>query len=183
MIVNEQKPIEFINDCNCVVDYKELASAIIWYSDKPVARLRKIYMHGNYPAVSIYHEKIHVHRLLMMYWSRRKLKTKEHVHHKNGNRLNALKDNLEIVMDCEHLSQHHKGKKLSNKHREKISEANKKRKGSKQIKTVNIPLCELKEYLNKGYSISKISKIYKCDWSTVRARIYENPEILEVEDD
>lgn len=47
---------------------------------------------------------------------------------------------------------------------------------------MNIPLDELKEYLNKGYSINKISKIYKCDWSTVRARIYENPEILEVEE-
>ena len=182
MIVNNQKPIEFINDCNCLVDYKELEKAIIWYSNKPVARLRKIYMHGNYPAVSIYYEKIHVHRLLMMYWTKRKLKPKEHVHHKDNNRLNALKDNLEVIMGSKHLSQHHKGRKLSDKHREKISEANKRRKGLKQKKTVNIPLDELKEYLNKGYSINKISKIYKCDWSTVRARIYENPEILEVEE-
>lgn len=37
----------------------------------------------------------------------------------------------------------------------------------------------LKEFLSKGYSINKISKIYGCDWSTVKNRINENPELLE----
>ena len=41
----------------------------------------------------------------------------------------------------------------------------------------------LKEYLEKGYSINKISKIYGCDWSTVKNRMYENPELLEVENE
>lgn len=131
MIVNYQKPIEFINDCGCMVDYKELEKAIIWYSNKPVTRLKKIYMHGRYPAVSIYHEKMHVHRLLMMYWERRKLKTEEHVHHKDENRLNALKENLEILADSKHLSQHNKGRKFSKEHRRKIAEANRLRKGIK----------------------------------------------------
>lgn len=30
MIVKEQKEIEFINDCNCLVDYNELSKAIMW---------------------------------------------------------------------------------------------------------------------------------------------------------
>lgn len=41
MIVKHQKPIEFVNDCDCLVDYKELEKAIIWYSKKPVVRLKK----------------------------------------------------------------------------------------------------------------------------------------------
>ncbi len=181
MIVNEQKPLEFIDDCNCLVDYEELEKAILWYSDKPVARLRKIYLHGRYPAISIYHEKIHVHRLLMMYWKGRRLKTEEHVHHKDENRLNALRENLEIVIGSDHISYHNKYKKLTVEHRKRISEANKRRKGTKQKKTVNIPFGELKYLINKGYSINGISKLYKCDWSTVKARTFENPELLKEE--
>lgn len=37
----------------------------------------------------------------------------------------------------------------------------------------------LAEYIKMGYSINKIAKIYGCDWSTVKQRIYENPELLE----
>lgn len=33
--------------------------------------------------------------------------------------------------------------------------------------------------LEEGYSINKIAKIYNCDWSTVKARIYENPGLVE----
>lgn len=57
MIVKSQKRIEFINDCNCIVDYNELEKAIIWYQQKPTSRLRHIYLHGNYPAISINTEK------------------------------------------------------------------------------------------------------------------------------
>lgn len=31
MIVKFQKKIEFINDCNCIVDYEELEKAMLWY--------------------------------------------------------------------------------------------------------------------------------------------------------
>ena len=42
-----------------------------------------------------------------------------------------------------------------------------------------IPLEELKAFLNEGKSINWIASYYGCGWSTVRTRIYENPEILE----
>ena len=44
MIVKFQKKIEFINDCNCIVDYEELEKAMLWYQDKPTSRLKHIYM-------------------------------------------------------------------------------------------------------------------------------------------
>jgi len=178
MIVKHQKPIEFINSCNCKVDLTELKNAIIWYSDKPVSRLKKIYMLGNYPAVSIYHEKVHVHRLLVSYWLQRSLDRKEYAHHKDRNKLNSLKSNLEIMPESAHQKLHNKGKRLSDEHKSRISKANELRKGTKQKKTVIIPIQELKTFLNKGYSINKIAKHYKCDWSTVKSRIYENPELL-----
>lgn len=184
MIVNYQKPIEFINDCGCLVDLKELEKAIVWYSYKPVARLRKIYMHGNYPAVSIYHEKIHVHRLLMMYWERRKLKREEYVHHKDENKLNALKENLVIMPESEHQRLHTKGREFSRLHRLRIGEANRKRKGEYQI---DIPLDELRLLLNKGWSIRRIARHFNCSASTIDKRIkryidiYEDKHLLEVQ--
>jgi len=116
MKVKIQKPIEFRNQCNCLVDYDELEKAIIWYSDKPTARLKSIYLHGGgglYPSVSIYDKKISVHRLLMMYWLNRDLGCYEYVHHKDGNPLNARFENLQIMAAAEHPVHHLKGRKQS----------------------------------------------------------------------
>lgn len=86
MIIKEQKPIELINTCEAIYDEKELISAILWYAKKPVAKNKHIYMHGEYPAVSIYKEKIHIHRLLMLYWTNGNIKNDYIVHHINGNK-------------------------------------------------------------------------------------------------
>lgn len=180
MIVKIQKPIEFVNECNCLVDLDELKNAIIWYSEKPVTRLKKIYMHGMYPAISIYKEKIHVHRLLMMYWIGRKLMTEEYVHHKDECKTNSSRKNLEIMQSGVHQSHHNKGKELSEQHRKLIGEAGKKRKGIKVKKRCDIPIGELKELFQKGHSINAISKHFKVDWTTIKARLNENPELLEV---
>ena len=178
MIVKEQKPIIIKNCCNAIFDENDLKKAIIWYAKQPVSRIKTVYMYGNYPAVSIYSEKIHIHRLLMMYWLKRNLDRGEYVHHKDRNRLNATKDNLELINAHQHQSLHSKGKKLSEEHRRRIIEANKKRKGKKLKKRVNIPIEELKILLTQGWSINKIAKYYNCDWSTIKNRIYENPEYL-----
>lgn len=179
MIVNYQKPIEFVNDCGCLVDYKELEKAILWYTEKPVVRLKKIYLHGRYPAVSIHKEKIHIHRLMMMYWENRRLDRSEHVHHKNENRLDANRLNLKIIQDSKHMSLHNKDKRLTPTHRKKISLANKRRKGMKLPKRVDIPADELRTLLESNYSINKIAKHFNCDWSTVKSRIHENQKQLE----
>ncbi len=116
MIVNEQKSIIFINDCDCLVDDRELARAILWFSSKPVTRFRKIYLHGKYPAVSIYEQKVHIHRLLVMYRVGHDLDPTLYVHHKDGNKLNALMGNLEILPESVHQSMHNKGRKQSSEH-------------------------------------------------------------------
>ena len=178
MIVKTQKTIKIINSCRCLVDEEELKRAILWYTKKPVVQIKKIFIYGKYPAVAIYHEKIHVHRLLMMYWLKRKLKANEYVHHENKNRYDAIKDNLKLIKQATHQSMHNKGKALSEEHRKKISQANKRRRGLKQRKRVFIPLEEMGVLLKNKYSINSIAKHFNCDWSTIKSRIYEHPDLL-----
>jgi len=178
MTLHIQQPILFDNTCGCIFDENLLESAIIWYSDKPVQKKKTVSMYGVYPGVSIGKAKIHVHRLIMMYNLRRKLPSSKHVHHKDGNKLNCNISNLELLNASEHLSAHNKGKILTEAHRSRIAEAGKKRKGMKMKKRVDVPAQEVSRLLSEGWSINRISKHFRVDWSTVKNRIYENPELL-----
>lgn len=202
MTVKEQKSIKFVNDCDCIVDYNLLEKAMLWYAKKPMQSVKHIYLHANYPTVSISKEKLHVHRLLMMYLKEGKLSKADHVHHLDKNQLNSLITNLKVVNAGEHISGHLKGVKKSKEFKRKISEANKHRKGIKMKKRIDIPKDELKLYLKEGLSVDTISKIYGCDWTTIKVRINDydlndlrkihgkkylkygrkNPELLEVEE-
>lgn len=116
MRVINQKPIVFENKCGCIFNEVDLAAAIVWYQDRPTYSKKVVYMFGKYPGVSIFKEKIHVHRLLMMYWERRILNTNEYVNHKNENKLDASKKNLEILSAAKHQSITNKGRKQSPTH-------------------------------------------------------------------
>lgn len=115
----------------------------------------------------------------MMYWLDRKLERNEHVHHINGDKLDASKSNLTILIANQHLSNHNKGKTFTEVHRSKIAKVNQKRKGMKMKRKYNIDPKELKQHLENGMSISKIARIYNCDWTVIKQRIYENPELRE----
>lgn len=64
-MVKTQKRIEFVNDCDAIVDYVELEKAIVWYAKTPVNSIKHIYIHGDYPAISICKEKIHISDLVI----------------------------------------------------------------------------------------------------------------------
>lgn len=179
MIVKFQKSIEIVNKCGAIFDENELKDAIVWYSEKPVTRIKRVYMYGEYPAVSIYDQKIHIHRLLMMYWENRQLDTEEYVHHKNENKLCAVKGNLELLPCAKHQSHHNKGKTLSAEHRAKISDANRRRRNTKYRKRIDLPLIEINNMLAEGKSINHIANHFGVDHSTIKSRIYENPSLLE----
>ena len=117
MKINKQKPIEFINNCNCEVDISDLMRAILWFANgKPVARFKTIFIYGRYPAVSIYEQKIHIHRLLWMWLHNRKLDRDEYVHHLDGNKLNARTINLHLMSASEHQRKVNKGRKQTPEH-------------------------------------------------------------------
>ena len=187
MIVKTQKKIKFINDCDATVDYNELENAIIWYARNPVVSTKHIYMHGNYPAVSIHKEKIHIHILLMMYWLDCMLPCNYFVHHIDGNKLNADQTNLSLMFASVHQSQHNKDKILSDNHRKKISENNRKRKGKRRNYTKPISAKQVYDLKIQGYSFNKISQILNLDWGCVKRRyndyIHDNPNLCRIEHD
>lgn len=148
MIVNEQKQIELKNECGCICRETDLEGAILWYSrnlDKPVQRLKRVFLYGSYPAVSIRGQKIHVHRLLWAYWSGRFPSRREYVHHKNGNKLDNRRENLELMYASEHQSISNKGRKQSPEWiKKRITKTANAKRGKKYPKIYENP-----ELLNK----------------------------------
>lgn len=116
MIVRIQKPIELINTCTAIYDAPLLESALLWYSIKPIARLKKVFMYGRYPAVAIYKEKIHIHRLVMMYLQDDRTLGGKYVDHIDGNKLDSRPDNLRLLWPSEHQSITNKGRVQSADH-------------------------------------------------------------------
>ena len=117
------------NACNAIYSEEDLVNAALWYSTKPICRHKKVSMHGGYPCVSLYETKIHIHRLLMMYWLNSEIPDGLQVHHIDGNKLNASKENLTLLPSGVHQSHHNSGKTLSTEHRQKISDRNRERRG------------------------------------------------------
>ena len=184
-MVKNQRKIEFINNCCAVVDYDELEKAILWYSCKPTISKKHIFMYGNYPAVSIGKDKIHIHRLMMMYWLDCKITREFLVQHIYENKLDCRKENLEVVLDSSKISKNGKGKTVSDKVRNRMIAYNHTRKGTRQpFHREDISYLDIKKMLDKGYSLNKIAKTLRCGWSTVKARVEDlknNPELLERE--
>ena len=174
----KQSKLYFDNKCNCLVDYELLEKAMLWFSEGNIKQRRTIYLHGKYPAVSVFDKKIHVHRLLAMYREKSCILFSIHAHHIDGNKLNACLENIQLVIASSHISYHNKGRKLSEDHKLKISAANKGRKGIVMKKKYNINLSDLKNMLNLKMSINSIAKHYGCDWSVIKNRINQNPELL-----
>ncbi len=179
----KQQPLIFENKCGCIVDYNLLESAMLWYANTPLIPFRKIYLHGLYAAVSIYNEKIHIHRLIMMYKSKVRLPPNLIVHHKDGNKLNNAIENLEITSNYRHASHHNKSKVLTIVHRNKISEANKRRKGLRhRRKRPEITPELVYNMRQEKLSFNRISLLLNMDWGCVKQRyndfIHENPELL-----
>lgn len=187
MIVKSQKEIKFINDCDCIVDEKELAAAILWYQHRPTVSIKHIYMHGCYPAISIHKQKIHIHRLLMLYWNNGKLPTNKQVHHKNGNKKDASFDNLTFIDAGVHQSFHNKGKTLPPQVRAAIIRCNHLKKG-KRAKPHRQDITTLMVYNlhEKGMSFNEISKKFNLNWECVKQRykdaIHDKKELLKKEE-
>ena len=88
-------------------------------------------MYGKYPAISIHEEKIHIHRLLFMYWNKSDIPKNYSIHHIDENKLNASKENLIMVQSSFHNSAHNTGKVPSENVRNAIIKLNHSRKGKR----------------------------------------------------
>ena len=127
--------MKLINNCSAIYDEKELKTAIFICAqirNQNIYREKNVYLHGKYPAVSIGKWKLHIHRIIFeCFMWRTTLNRNIHVHHINGNRLDARLSNLKAMNASDHLSHHNSGRVLSEEHKIKIGLANKKRKGMK----------------------------------------------------
>lgn len=108
----KQKPITLVNECGAIYSEKKLIAAMLWVAQDPMKSRKKVFMYGRYPAVSVGRNKYHIHRLLIAY-ENDGLGNQFYVHHKDGNRLNATRKNLEIMRASEHQSITNKGRKQS----------------------------------------------------------------------
>lgn len=81
--------MEFINECNCIVDYEILKKSII----EDVYRLIGKYMVGC------------------------NLGSEIHVHHIDGNKLNNNVSNLQVIKNELHIKEHHIEQYVSDKHK------------------------------------------------------------------
>lgn len=184
MIIKEQKPLEFINDARCQVDEYQLAEAMHWYNlvrcdGSPMYHRKKIFMHGKYAGVSIHKYKVHVHRLLMMYIHEALIPRHYHIHHINGDKLDNRRKNLVLITASEHMQLTNKGRRFTDEHKAALSKANQQRKGIKiKKRRPDVSAVKVGEFLGLGWSINKIANHFECDWSTIRNRIHENPELL-----
>lgn len=179
-----QMPIKLINGCSALYEDNNLINAIIWYSEKPVQSIKKVYMYGRYPAVSIERKKIHIHRLIGLY----KYKDCDIAgccfHHLDHDKLNASWNNI-MMMDCKtHASIHNAGRLPPQKAVDTLININHSRKGKRgKSKRPDVKPREVYELRVKGWSFNKISLRYKLDWSCVKNRfndfIHDNPELLE----
>lgn len=102
MIVKTQKPIKLTNTCNAIYDEATVVKGILdFITDGPVAANKKVFMYGRYPAVSVRQHKLHLHRIVW-FAVNGGIPYGHYVHHKDGNRLNNLIENLELMTASEH---------------------------------------------------------------------------------
>ena len=176
--------IKLINTCGAIYDPHLLCEAIIWYAAcTPIRRNKKVFKHGNYAAVSIGKEKIHIHRLIGLYTNKSR-RCDKHFHHINGDKMDNRANNIECIDSHIHLSRHNKGRKPSPNAIIKTIELNHKRKGiRKKAYRSDVTPKQVYEMAVSGLSFNQISVQLRLDWGCVKQRyedfIYDNPELLE----
>lgn len=155
----------FENKCKAIFDKIDLETAIKNKCEQCNKKIKGSYiinLRGGYPSICIAHEHYRLHSLLgEIYY-----KNYEIIHHKDGNKLNASKENLVPMTNSEHTKHHHIidfvpeeykksfGKRMADKiRRSDVTEEN---------------VCEMR---NQGFTILQISKKLNCGYNTVCRRL------------
>ena len=182
IMVKTQRPIKFIIYCGAIVDINLLEQAILWYANAPTTSIKHIFKHGRYAAVSIFKEKIHIHRLIGLFIAKSK-KCADHFHHKNGDKMDNRVDNIERINPSIHISKHQKGRKICASQRAGILRFNHSRKGTRtKPHRPEVTPQMVFDLHSQGLSFNQISLKLNIDWGCVKKRyedfIHDNPELL-----
>lgn len=161
--------MEFINDCNCIFDEEILFKAIdLECRNRNCYRHDeyKIYLHNDYPCISLGHDKVRVHILIgkLLYGKIRKGYV---IHHKDFNKLNALPDNLMYMSNSEHTKLHHTGVDFrSEDGKWKSINSAKEKRYKKQITKE-----EIEKMIAEGKNKTEIAKHFQCGINTIYRRL------------
>lgn len=121
---------------------------------------------SKYKAIKVNGIKYDEHRYLMEQYLGRKLNRNEVVHHKNGNKLDNRLENLEVKSLSEHSREHQIAKIVSEKTKQKISEALKGHKSPRR-KFSEDQIKQIKNLHEKGFSNRKIAALFNAGHQTI----------------
>lgn len=108
------------------------------------------------------------HRLFMERHLGRKLEPWEHVHHKDGDKLNNAINNLEVIDGAEHIRIHHEGMERSDQAKKTMAIFRTMRMEIRRLESANIEMLGAIEY-----AISKMKtqeRAYGCSKGLIIAR-------------
>jgi hypothetical protein len=161
--------MQFINECNCIVDFKILEGAI-----KEECKRRnivpkdeyKIYLYRGYAGISLKHDKVSVHRIIGKYIVGFDFDSNVAVHHIDGNKLNNDISNLQVIRKEFHTKEHYL---VQYADKDKLREN--ALKGTEKITRNDITTEKVLELKNKGLSVEQIAKELKCGVNTIGRRL------------
>ena len=162
----------FKNECNCIVDYEILYTAI---NNK--CKSKNCYCHNEYrivlrngyPAVCINKQRYYVH-ILIGEFIYGKIRKGYIIHHKDKNKLNAMPDNLELLTNRKHLKIHGKERKGIDL-RSEYGKQQSLNAAAQARKRNDVTAEKVQELRNKGLTINGIAKELNCGVNTVNRRL------------
>ena len=157
--------MELINKCGCIFDAVDLEKAIMSECERKGRRAKEKYTivaREDYPCICIAHDHYRVHSLLGKYY----FGNCEVVHHKDRNKLNASKANLEPMTSSEHTKSHYLVQYVSEEHKKGFGERMKDIRRRHDVTKQRV--YELKK---NGMSTKEIAMTLGCGENTVRRRL------------
>ena len=161
--------MEFINSCNCIVDYDILEKAIIAECDRRGIEPKqsyKIYDFRGYAGISLKHDKESVHRIIGKYMVKFDFDSDINVHHLDGNKMNNSISNLQVIRKDLHIKQHDIHQYVPESHKRSFGERVKP-----IVSRADVTKEKVTELREMGLTISEIAKKLNCGRNTVKRRL------------
>jgi len=161
----KQRELTLLKSCDCKYDSKLLSKAILWKAKNPMISIKRVYLYGKYPAVTIDGKKTHIHRLIYEYKNQQEDMNDKFVHHKDGDKFNSYYKNLESMNVKKHQHMHNVGKIISEDQKQAIRNFNINTKTRADV--IRWQVNELHDY---GFTYKQIGNLFGCSESCAHSK-------------